>query len=296
MSASALSALQRCCCDWPSFCQHLADRCHSAQLLLGSGVTLSADDVHELRLTCKHLRAAWQLLRPWQQPELCRLRNRAIADLAASLAGRRDQDVLMETLRRLARQATEIQQQALQQAGAFLQPASQPAAASEQPHGNPHHSAQCATLHGEQQLWLAMAALRPPRRWWQKGHARLHKRRLQLAALAADQQHDEDFHSWRKWVKYELYACQLAGLGQALAGSKPKTGRQRRAAAIHQHLQNLDRLGSLLGKLHDLTDLRERLQAMSESTEGEPLAWLPVVCALLDERIAERKQAALQSD
>lgn len=289
MSASALSALQRSRCDWPALCRHLAERCHTALLLLGSGVALSAEDVHELRLTCKHLRAAWQLLRAWQEPELCRQRNRAIADLAASLAEQRDQDVLAETLQRLARQASEAQQQALQQAGQYLLPT----AVDNPPGSDHHHSAQCVTLHSEQQLWLAMAGLRPPRRWWQKGHGRLQKRRLQLAALAADQQHDEDFHSWRKWVKYELYACQLAGLGQPLDSGKAKGGRQRRAAAIHQHLQNLDRLGSLLGKLHDLTELRDRLQALSA---GPALDWLPSVCALLDERIAERKQAALQSD
>lgn len=252
--------------DWPALCSQLAGYCQQSLQLLpaGAGSHPDEDAIHDVRVYGKRLRAAWQLLRPWQDLALCRQRNRALADLAGALAGTRDDDVVAQTLQRLGKQASTRQRQAVQAAGELLLASRDRSAALPTSYQALRH-----TLEQEQQLWLALSCLRPPRRWWQQGIGRLQQRASRFAIEARASHIDDAFHEWRKWVKYELYASQLGGLDDAA------------------RLQQLDELGSLLGKLHDLTELQPRLASLPTEVR-EP------VSSLLLAQVEKRKQQALK--
>ncbi len=254
--------------DWNALCLQLAAACADACQRLAT--PLDADDIHELRLTAKRLRAGWQLLRSWHDPQLCCSRNRQVAAMAASLAGQRDRDVLGQTLARLQPHcSTAAQIQALATAQCALLPAAAPGTAPDLP-------ALQQVLEQEQALWQAMGRLAPPPDWWHQGIRRLQRRAASLRRQAVRDGHAEDFHAWRKWAKYELYACQLA---------------QPPVSALDARLQRLTALGTLLGKLHDLDELQRQLQARP-GADGWPALLLPLV----QQQIALRRQQALEGE
>ena len=79
--------------------QQLLDRIAA---LLADVQPLSDSDVHEIRKTCKRLRALLRMVQPRLSPDEFRKADRKIRDLAAQLATLRDNRILVETLDKIA--------------------------------------------------------------------------------------------------------------------------------------------------------------------------------------------------
>jgi CHAD domain-containing protein len=259
---------------WQTFCRNNLAVCEHA-LLLANG-PIDADVVHEIRVSCKKLRAAWQWLRPTLKKSLCSKRNAALASLAASLADTRDQTVMADTLDRLLLDASAGQKLAIGYAHRRLLAVTD-SSVIEVP------VIPVPILEEERLIWKRLAEQKPHKDWWDAGYQRVLQRAAVLSMDACLNNHEDSFHQWRKWVKYEFYASQLAGEETLTCGMKKKAAKIRMT-----RLPLLHRLGSELGEFHDLTELRDTIAGLMFPRKRP--AWPDTVIAMLDNLIVQGKE------
>ena len=211
--------------------------------------------VHQVRKRCKKLRALVRLVRP-DFADYAR-ENVAFRDLARTLGGVRDQDVLIETCNKIGvHYGKDSDAEALQAVqGALLaekQDAVNGAALDERLAAfrdvmlQARQRAQFWTVRGD-----GFAAL-------SGGLRRTLKQADKGMAAARPRPTADNMHEWRKHVKYHWYHARL------LRGIWP--------AAMQAHVVAASELADLLGDHHDLTVLRERLREQPNHYGGTDAA------------------------
>jgi CHAD domain-containing protein len=192
------------------------------------------ESVHEVRKSCKRLRALLRLLRPTLGRDYA-LQNRRLRDAGRALAQARDAVVLHETARQLFGKN--------RQTRAAL-------------------PAPTRALRLRQPLRAAAQRLRAQRRqlarWPRPSHGELlagalagYRRTRRDYRRARDESAASRLHEWRKQLKYHRHQCEL------VAPLWPRAGRS--------HLARVKDLADLLGRHHDLHVLEQALRAQHRS-------------------------------
>lgn len=198
--------------------------------------------VHQVRKRCKKLRALVRLIRPGFA-DYAR-ENADFRDLARTLGGVRDQDVLIETCKKIgAHYGKDADAEALEAVQSALlaekQDAAKHAALDDRLAAfrdgmlQARQRAQCWIIEGD-----GFSAL-------STGLQKTLKQAASAMATARDEPAAGHMHEWRKHVKYHWYHARL------LRGIWPAT--------MQAHVAAASELADLLGDHHDLTVLRERL-------------------------------------
>lgn len=198
--------------------------------------------VHQVRKRCKKLRALLRLIRPGFA-DYAR-ENAAFRDLARTLGGVRDQDVLIETCDKIgAHYGKDADAKALDAVKSALlaekQDAAKHAALDERLAAfrddmlQARHRAPLWIIGGD-----GFAAL-------SGGLQNILKQADKAMAAARDKPTADNMHEWRKHMKYHWYHARL------LRSIWPTT--------MQAHVAAASELADLLGEHHDLTVLRARL-------------------------------------
>lgn len=194
------------------------------------------DEIHAIRLACKRLRAWIRLIRhagnnrKWLAPD------RELRAIARHFGGRRDAQVMADTLAKMRRRNDEPKQR---RRLAMLQKALQAQTMPDYtatPH--PHLS------EGTHTALLRLPASLQPAAGLARSRTRTVRTRDKLAAGKASA---DALHAWRKQVKYLGYQLDLCST------SAERSPEQRSCA----------RLGKLLGRIQDLTQLRRHVRTLT---------------------------------
>ncbi|MGB2149127.1 MAG: CHAD domain-containing protein [Cobetia amphilecti] len=206
--------------------------------------TLSAADVHALRVDCKQLRGWWQLRRESLGKSAVSEHQARPRAVAKALAGPREAHMLRKTHGRAYAWVDERSQRLLD----ALRPGLTSASLSE-PEGELDH-APLETLLGEERAAWQAAPLTVEE--LNIGLEFSRHRISKLAAQVASKREIETSHRLRKWVKYRMFQLALAheALGEAAAREleSPSHGRRREP-------ELLDKAAARLGNQHDLAEL-----------------------------------------
>jgi CHAD domain-containing protein len=233
-----------------------------------------AELVHELRKTIKRMRALARLLRYETGKRRLREVNDSLRSAGQRLAGERDAQVRLATLKRL----TERHPEALAHPGVQLL-AKRLEAEREQGH----------EPAGDSELLEDIAAMRETLRRWRRldleqaavlhGLSRLYEEgRTRYERVLAGHTDSGDFHDWRKRVKSFYYALQMAG------GKHPE---------IEEIARRADRLGDVLGKEHDLWMLATYLHEHADAC-GEDYVGREELSKLIERRRSRLRSRALK--
>jgi CHAD domain-containing protein len=211
--------------------------------------------VHQVRKRCKKLRALVRLVRPGFD-DYAR-ENTAFRDLARTLGGVRDQDVLIETCNKIGvHYGKDADAEALQAVRCALLAEKQDAAnsAALDERLAVFRDAMLQARH-RAPLWIVrgdgFAAL-------SGGLQKTLKQADKAMAAACGGPTADNMHEWRKHVKYHWYHARL------LRSIWPD--------AMQAHVAAASELADLLGDHHDLTVLRERLRAQPHHYGGTDAA------------------------
>jgi len=208
---------------------------------------LDDDDVHELRLTCKRLRAARQLQRAERPKAAIKAREATPRAIAKTLEGPREARVRHAMLGwALPRLSPELRPVVARLRAALVASLDETAGADRQ--------ILDAEFAREADNWRA-----EPLRGKQvkAGYRRTRRKARRLAETCAASRDPARCHRWRKWVKYLTYQQELR---ERVKGKPPRVEPRR-----------LKRLARRLGRQHDLINLAAWLAGSgSEVTSLEP--------------------------
>jgi CHAD domain-containing protein len=209
---------------------------------------LSDEQIHELRVCTKKLRALVQLYRPCCSKTAIKLVDQAIKTLADSYADQRDAHVQYETLNRVL---IEFKQQHDNDMQVLLDHYQQ--MQQNQPVQRVPMDAQSG-LEPILQIWkdTLKPACAPD---FAAGVDYAYRKSRKLAYDAESSDSDEVYHQCRKWVKYYFYQLQML--------VKEKRGKDK------TYLKKLSRLGDLLGEFHDRCVLEQTLNSLLQSTADD---------------------------
>lgn len=210
--------------------------------ILDGDDVLSAEQVHDLRVAIKNLRALWRLSLAGGKKKTVRKRDRTLKKAAAALSDARDSQVMLETLDRLAAASHRPFEQESLAAVRDRLTTDMPATVEPRP---PADFAE--VFRDDLARWRAM----PPCNDAAPLRAGLvalyrHARRRGLEAMAEDD--PDSWHRFRNWAKHLQY--QLAPL--PLGGDE-------------LDLKELRKLGQALGNLHDLHVLDAHLKRLGKT-------------------------------
>lgn len=222
------------------------------------------DVVHETRKAIKRMRALARLFREeLGEPEFKRV-NCTLRDAAQRLAGARDAQVRLTTLKNLAERHPEaLSRPGIDFLGIHLE---RERAQSGEPANDADVLEDIAAMRRQLARWNLLDRdfqdLAPGlRRIYKEGRKRYAHVKHERRRAAAHSEHvpsDQAMHDWRKRVKSLYYALDMLG-GKRAKGARKAT---RRA----------DRLGDLLGEEHDLWMLsvyaEEHLDAFGEDSRA----------------------------
>ncbi len=242
---------------------------------LTSRPALGPDDIHEFRVTTKRLRAYWLLAAPLIGRDRARAYMNDLRDAARIFAGHRD-DFVRDTL---LQELTTVRRQKVADAASLI----------------------CHELFGEEvvqpapplpaEVDVCVSTLEHDTYRWNRreqelsspddgalirdGLAKTYVKAGRRGRVALTLDTPQGYHRWRRWVKYSYY--QHSWLYETL----PELGCSRGKL--------LKRLGSTLGRAHDVHQLREDLDRRSIKT-GSPKAFRSVRKFVLAEeaRLAKR--------
>ncbi len=215
----------------------MADRYLDQAIALLSLPQMDEDAVHDLRVLMKQLRGLVRLYRGDDAKPVIRTINVVLRDVAKVFSARRDALVLAETLEQVARRsnrrvASELQQilREVTQQVADVQPVLEPLAL-------------VTELQRVRALWHQHLQ-QPDSEFLLDALARSYRRNRREGRAALRQRDTHALHDWRKRVKY--FGYQLGVL-------------EVQDAWLQQQKEMVRRLGSLLGKVHDLDVLDDYL-------------------------------------
>lgn len=192
--------------------------------------TLTADDVHRVRVMTKELRALWQLLKPLDMPQGDGA-DKDLAHAAATLAAARDATVIPATLRDLARHAPRKSERHLfTDALQCLFPDPQPVEVEVPP-------SLLETMAADARRWHSIQADIDDQALITKGVRRSWRKIRNRILTAMDSDGVRQWHALRKWVKY--LSIQMALLEQAGLKSPLSLADSRRLARDLGHLHDV---------------------------------------------------------
>lgn len=210
--------------------------------------TLDEDAVHDVRVLMKRLRGLLRLYRHAGRKEEVAQLNAMLRDVARTFAAQRDFHVLSQTLQTMAGGASRPVARQLQVILGELEQQTAEVA----PELAPEQLA--ADLAWVRSCWLEQLATVEEKALW-RSLLRLYRRNRRQGRKALRLRDEAVLHDWRKQVKYLYY--QLCALPVFVDG--PRT----------DDMEALRKLGSLLGKIHDLDVLADYLT--QESYEDEQI-------------------------
>lgn len=224
--------------------------------------TVDADPVttvHEIRKNMKRIRALLRLVRPAMGNAKYRLENYRFRDIGRLLSDLRDQAVIVETLR-IVFPATD--EEPVPDALASLEKALEDARRRA-------YSDFMADAGLQQEVRSELASAQA---WWEEGAFEITGKTLEKGmrrvflraqagfhSLSKGQVSAEDFHEWRKQIKYLWYQHELF------------SARMAADAAFEERTARLDHLSDLLGLAHDAAVLVKMLQAELSESDGRAL-------------------------
>ncbi len=236
--------------------------------LLDGRSSLSADQVHEVRVAVKRLRAIWRVAVGVADKKTARHQDKALRLAARSLAGARDLQVMGETLDTLRKDARDYEGEAIDAVRAMALDVAVDAVAPPMPEGLE------SVFRADLYLWRNLEAEADNDELIKKGFGRLYAQGRQQGLEAVVENQPALWHDFRKRVKYQLY--QLEPLEDLLEDSEIS-------------LKEFRKLGKLLGELHDLHVLDEHLRRSKKGCENkEPFVIVRQLIARQEaDRVAE---------
>jgi len=207
--------------------------------------------IHAIRLHCKRLRAWIRLVRQAGKRGCWRAPDRELRAIARHFGTQRDTQVMGSTLTKLRRSC---QAPAQQRSLALLQSSlSAQSKKQAQTKSAPQETTQPGTAasgpqlsHRTQAALLKLPARLEPASGLALSQQRTLRKRDKLAAKGAS---PDQLHAWRKQVKYLGYQLEMCS-----TASNARSPAQRCCT----------RLGKLLGRVQDLTQLRRHLQSLKD--------------------------------
>jgi CHAD domain-containing protein len=227
--------------------------------------------IHEARLAIKRLRALWRLVRPQVGIPLASRENANLREAARKLGGVRDERVVADTLALLLRRTRGAHARA--QADRLLALVRADARkARELREDGPDEALRVAGASA------AVMAVLPWEGWdWASvspGLSRTYRRCVRLMHGCAARRENAAFHEWRKRVKDLQYQLEFA----TFTWNDLKSVQRR-----------VRELGQLLGEIHDLAVLRDRIQGLASRLEAPPAQ----LVRALDRQLSRDKDRAL---
>jgi CHAD domain-containing protein len=222
---------------------------------------------HDARKRTKKLRALLRLVRPELRDGIYRRENRALRDASRQLSAVRDAWVLIEALDDLVTPPTDdITEESVTALRAVLVREHRELQA-----GQGEHDTLARAASEYEQVLAGVERWRLPDQGWgslEKGMEAVAREGRHRMAEACSRGSDEDFHEWRKQVKYLRHQFELV--------------RPAWPEVLEAMADTAAEVGDLLGTDHDLAVLRRRVA-------GEPGLGETTRQALLD-RIEERRR------
>ncbi len=232
-----------------------------------------AEDLHEVRLCIKRIRAMWRLLRPSIDERIYQRENARLRDVAMRLAKFRDEEVMGATLQSLANKTSVKKLHAALQE---LECEFAPAPGGNQDLESALHFAGEAMRKSNQ----ALGNMTIKTRGWgvfSLGLNLSYRRACKSFHRAGQLSTDEQFHVWRKRVKDLLYQLEI------ILPAWPRR--------LKPQDRKLKDLAALLGEHHDLAVLRQRITDL-RARDGARNSYEPV-CALVTREIGKLSNEAL---
>ncbi|HEX5678611.1 MAG TPA: CHAD domain-containing protein [Alcanivorax sp.] len=245
--------------------------CHQDETvlsLLDGQSNLTPDQVHQVRVAVKRLRAIWRVMAGVVDKKTARRQDKALRMAARALAGARDLQVMGETLDSLRKGARDYEADAIDAVRALALEARQDAVSPATPEGLE------GVFRADLYLWRNLNIEANDADLIKKGFGRLYAESRQQGLEAVVENEPALWHGFRKRVKYQLY--QLEPLESSLEDSDIS-------------LKEFRKLGKLLGELHDLHVLDEHLRRRKKECEDkEPFVIVRQLIARLEaDRVAE---------
>jgi len=203
------------------------------------------EDLHQVRLAIKRLRAILRLLRPLVSKTFFKRENARLRSAARRLARLRDLAVARRTLEQVTDKLASHSQNAAVQEVFEIFLAQTPASSR---YDEDRESALRLAARALAQTRRAFHALSLPDRGWktiEPGLKKLYRQNRTWMKCASSSDKDEDFHEWRKRVKYYFYLLKM------LTPIWP--------SRLGKTVKHLDCLQDKLGKDHDLAVLKSFL-------------------------------------
>ncbi len=230
--------------------------------------SLTPDQVHQVRVAVKRLRATWRVMASVVDKKTARRQDKALRMAARALAGARDLQVMGETLDSLRKGARAYESEAIDAVRAQALAAEQDTVSPAIPEGLE------GVFRADLYLWRNLDIEADNAALIKKGFGRLYAEGRQQGLEAVVENQPALWHRFRKRVKYQLY--QLEPLGDAVDD-----------AGIS--LKEFRKLGKLLGELHDLHVLDDHLRRRKKDCEDkEPFVIVRQLIARVEaDRVAE---------
>jgi CHAD domain-containing protein len=242
------------------------------EMLSGKSGESRSEAVHEARKCFKKIRAVLRLVRPWSGDAAYRRENRAFRDAGRPLTEVRDTKILIETLDKLiehfagrsfdeVREELQADRRAVQRRVLEKEGAEAIVAAAVR--------AGCRRL----EQWTDL-----PNRWPVVGDGlkQTYKKASEAFAEATADPTDENLHECRKQVKYLRYQLEIM--------------RPAWPELMDDLVEQVDRMGQLLGDDHDLVVLRQKLASDPDRFGGA--STVETLVALMDRRRTELQHEA----
>ncbi len=232
-----------------------------------------AEDLHEVRLCIKRMRAMWRLLRPLISERIYQRENVRLRDVARELAKFRDEEIIGVTLQSLANKTSVKKLHATLQE---LECEFAPAPGENRDLESALRSSGVAIRKSNQ----ALGNLTIKTRGWgvfSQGLNQSYRRAFKSFHRAGQSSTDDQFHVWRKRVKDFIYQLEI------ILPAWPYRLRPQ-----HRKLKNL---AALLGENHDLVILRQRITD-HRARGGSRNSYEPV-CVLVTREIGKLSNEAL---
>ena len=211
-----------------------------------------AEDLHQVRLTMKRLRASLRLVRPVISKALFRRENRRLKRIASSLSSFRDATVSWHTIGRLARSASDKRDRKALALALSASPKYGPVRGRLRER---REAAMRALARDLLEAGVNFENMLIPAEEWDAigpGFQDTYRRARNQMLVAIRRGTAEAFHDWRKPVKYLYYQLQLL---------QPASPRRVRAM-----VKQLSKLEESLGRDHDLALSRTGLSKLSEQS------------------------------
>jgi CHAD domain-containing protein len=210
--------------------------------LLAASPPLSPKAVHDLRVLTKQLRALLRLYQPFVEVENWQFADAQARSIARAFAGLRDRQVQVKTMTRLLRGKPHLIFQ-LQPIYDYL--------LNHEDQTPRDDAALGSQLHDLLVFWEKHLAQSGPHSWIPKGAELTFRKAHRRGKRACQSLADDDFHHWRRWLKYWLYQQEWMTV--------------KDNSKLIGYRKQLTLLGTRLGQFQDCCVLEQTLKSRSDT-------------------------------